>query len=149
MSPPNGCCNWAASCAAPPGPAVIWTLPGVCCTFDPAVPVVAAAVGAAAIATAAAACRHQWDYVIHRDAHCHPLICVGDPRQGGSPLSFRLLASSSARAWWRWGRGPGSRWSARSAARTNDLDAGADPPHTPVGLDEAKSVATQVMWLLL
>ena len=37
-----------------PCEATIWTLPGVCCTFDPAVPVVAAAVGAAAIATAAA-----------------------------------------------------------------------------------------------
>ena len=30
------------------------------------------------------------------------------------------------------GGGPqsGSRWSARSAARTNDLEAGEDPPHT-------------------
>ena len=27
-------------------------------------------------------------------------------------------------------RSPGSRWSARSAARTNDLEAGEDPPHT-------------------
>src|SRR6478609_10044777 len=56
-----------------------------------------------------------------------PLICVGDPRQGGSPLSFWLLALSSPV---RGGGGAvvrGSRWSARSAARTNDLDAGADP----------------------
>src|SRR6476661_458988 len=55
------------------------------------------------------------------------LICVGDPRQGGSPLSFWLLALSSPV---RGGGGAvvrGSRWSARSAARTNDLDAGADP----------------------
>src|ERR1700738_3880674 len=54
MSPPNGNCARAASCAAPPGVAVIWTLPGLCCTFDPTVPVAAAAVGAAATATAAA-----------------------------------------------------------------------------------------------
>jgi hypothetical protein len=27
--PPNGCCNWAACCAAAPGTAVIWALPGV------------------------------------------------------------------------------------------------------------------------
>ena len=41
----------------------------------------------------------------------------------------------------RWGRGPGSRWSARSAARTNDLEAGADPPHTPGGrADEVKTL---------
>ena len=36
----------------------------------------------------------------------HPLICVGDPRQGGSPLSFWLLVLVVTRAWWRWGRGP-------------------------------------------
>src|ERR1700694_5511787 len=54
------------------------------------------------------------------------LICVGDPRKGGNPLSF-LLASSSPVPGCGWVRGPGSRCSARSAARTNDLDAGAGP----------------------
>jgi hypothetical protein len=29
ISPPNGCCNWAACCAAAPGTAVIWAVPGV------------------------------------------------------------------------------------------------------------------------
>jgi len=43
-------------------------------------------------------------------------------------------------AHWPWGGGPqsGSRWSARSAARTNDLEADEDPPHTVVGRTEAK-----------
>jgi hypothetical protein len=41
--------------------------------------------------------------------------------------------------------GPGSRWSARSAARTNDLDAGADPPHADGRVGEAGNVVTQVM----
>ena len=35
-------------------------------------------------------------------------------------------------------RQSGSRWSARSAARTNDLEADEDPPHTVVGRTEAK-----------
>ena len=43
----------------------------------------------------------------------------------------------------------GSRWSARSAARTNDLYAGEDPPHADGRVDEAKDVATQVIRLLL
>ena len=54
----------------------------------------------------------------------YPLICVGDPRKGGSRLSFLLLVLVVARAWWAVGPGAGSRWSARSAARTNDLDTG-------------------------
>ena len=44
-------------------------------------------------------------------------------------------------------RKSGSRWSARSVARTNDLEAGEDPPHA-VGLSEDK-VVCQVMWCLL
>ena len=45
------------------------------------------------------------------------------------------------------GGGPesGSRWSAHSAARTNDLEAGEDPPHTPIGQNEAKDVVVQVI----
>ena len=34
----------------------------------------------------------------------------------------------------------GSRWSARSAARTNDLDADKDPPHTVAGQDEVNTL---------
>jgi hypothetical protein len=55
---------------------VIWTLPGLCCTFDPAPPVVAAAVGAAAIATAAAPAADQRDDAVHLDAHCHSFFHV-------------------------------------------------------------------------
>ena len=39
----------------------------------------------------------------------------------------------------------GVRWSARSAARTNDLDAGADPPHADGRVDEGKAVVIQAM----
>src|SRR6185312_14756243 len=57
------------------------------------------------------------------------LICVGDPRKGGILGRFVFVGLISVRVW---GGGPqsGSRWSARSAARTNDLEAGEDPPHT-------------------
>ena len=44
------------------------------------------------------------------------------------------------------GGGPlsGSRWSARSAARTNDLDADEDPPHTVGRPGRGKDVVVQV-----
>ena len=47
----------------------------------------------------------------------------------------------------RGGGGPesGSRWSARSVARTNDLDADEDPPHTLGWPDVAKRVVVQVI----
>ena len=49
MSPPNGCCSWAACCVAMPGSAVICALAG-----DWTIVASAVAVGAAEIATAAA-----------------------------------------------------------------------------------------------
>jgi hypothetical protein len=56
-------------------------------------------------------------------ANTTPLSVFGDPRKGGSPLSFLSLVPRRRPGLGRWGRGRGSRWSARSAARTNDLDA--------------------------
>ena len=66
-------------------------------------------------------------------------VCVGDPRKGGIHWLFSLFGLVPARAW---GGGPqsGSRWSARSAARTNDLEADEDPPHTWSAGDEAKTL---------
>jgi hypothetical protein len=51
------------------------------------------------------------------------LICVGDPRKGGSRLSFLLLASSLPGLGRRWGPVWGQGGAPRSGARTNDLDA--------------------------
>ena len=63
----------------------------------------------------------------------HPtsLSVLGTPVKVGSVGFFRCL--SSFRPHVPCGGGPqsGSRWSARSAARTNDLEADEDPPHTP------------------
>jgi hypothetical protein len=50
ISPPNGCWFWAACCAGAPGVAVIWALPGLCCTLASA-----AAIGASPMAAADAA----------------------------------------------------------------------------------------------
>ena len=62
------------------------------------------------------------------------LICVGDPRKGGSVWLFHFVVRSHFRSVLRAvDRKSGSRWSARSTARTNDLDADEDPPHTWVG----------------
>ena len=59
MSPPNGSCCWAACCAAAPGVAVTWALPGLCCTPLPGLcctlTSAAEAIGASAIAAAEAA----------------------------------------------------------------------------------------------
>ena len=55
------------------------------------------------------------------------LICFGDPRKGWESVVFSVLGPRRRPGLGRWGRGPGSRWSARRAARTNGLDAGADP----------------------
>jgi len=57
------------------------------------------------------------------------LSVLGTPVKVGSLVVFVFVGLISVRVW---GGGPqsGSRWSARSAARTNDLEAGEDPPHT-------------------
>ena len=57
------------------------------------------------------------------------LSVLGTPVKVGSVELFVLLGLVPVRVC---GGGPqsGSRWSARSAARTNDLEAGKDPPHT-------------------
>jgi hypothetical protein len=61
------------------------------------------------------------------------LICVEDPRKGGNPLSFLCCLAPFSSGIWSVDRSSGSRWSARSAARTNDLEADEDPPHTRLG----------------
>jgi hypothetical protein len=58
------------------------------------------------------------------------LICVADPRQGWDPLLSQLFGLVPAHVPGGGGPQSGSRWSARSAARTNDLEADEDPPHT-------------------
>ena len=73
------------------------------------------------------------------------LICVGDPRKGGDPLVVLLFGLVPAMCLIAVDRQSGSRWSARSAARTNDLEADEDPPHTRVGQDETKEVVVQVI----
>jgi hypothetical protein len=78
---------------------------------------------------------------------CLILICVGDPRKGWDPcclgcfgLVSPVLGAVEPQS--------GSRWSARSAARTNDLEAGAGPPHTCWPGDEAKTRVVQVICCL-
>src|ERR1700757_4328692 len=75
--------------------------------------------------------------------HLITLICVGDPRKGGSVGHFLVVGLVPVRAR-RGGPQAGSRWSARSAARTNDLEADEDPPHTR-GLGERGNSCVQVM----
>ena len=79
--------------------------------------------------------------------HCCVLICVGDPRKGGIHWLFRCLALFRP-VLGAVDRRSGSRWSARSAARTNDLEADEDPPQTVVGRDEAKDIVGQVICCL-
>src|ERR1700756_1092519 len=67
------------------------------------------------------------------------LNCVEDPRKGGSILLFLRLASFSC-VLEAVEPQSGSRWSARSAARTNDLEADEDPPHTPGPRGEVKAL---------
>jgi hypothetical protein len=68
------------------------------------------------------------------------LICVADPRQGWDPLVVSVVwPRSGTRAWGRW-TAVGSRWSACSAARTNDLEADEDPPQTWPAGGEAKTL---------
>src|SRR5271166_2806736 len=67
-----------------------------------------------------------------------PLICVGDPRKGGSVGCFIVTRSHFRSVLRAVDRKSGSRWSARSAARTNDLEADEDAPHTGSVRSEAK-----------
>ena len=57
--------------------------------------------------------------------HVSLLICVGDPRKGGSRLSFLLLVLVVARAWWAVGP-VGVTVERPQRSEENDLDAGAD-----------------------
>ena len=76
----------------------------------------------------------------------HPINHVRDAQDSRSSLS---VLGTPVKVWIRcrflfgfvlvrvWGGRPesGSRWSARSAARTNDLEADEDPPHTRLARD--------------
>jgi hypothetical protein len=68
------------------------------------------------------------------------LICVADPRQGWDPLLSQLFGLVPAHVPGGGGPQSGSRWSARSAARTNDLEADEDPPQTWPAGGEAKTL---------
>jgi len=57
-------------------------------------------------------------------ADFYPLSVLGTPRKGWESVVISVACPRRRPGLGRWGRGPGSRWSARSAARTNDLDAG-------------------------
>ena len=80
-----------------------------------------------------------------------PLSVLGTPVKVGSPLSFLSLILVVAQAWGGGAvvRGQGGAWSARSAARTNDLDARRGSRRMlTVRADEGKSVAIQAIWRL-
>jgi hypothetical protein len=64
------------------------------------------------------------------------LICDGDPRKDvGSVVVFGLFCLVPGSVCLGGGPQLGSWWSARSAARTNDLEADEDPPQTwPAGM---------------
>ena len=68
-----------------------------------------------------------------------PYLCCGPPSRLGSVVVSVVWPRSGTRAW---GGGPqsGSRWSAHSAARTNDLEADEDPPQTWPAGGEAKTL---------
>jgi len=68
------------------------------------------------------------------------LICVADPRQGWDPLLSQLFGLVPAHVPGGGGPQSGSRWSAHSAARTNDLEADEDPPQTWPAGGEAKTL---------
>jgi hypothetical protein len=67
----------------------------------------------------------------------HPYLCWGPPVKV-DPLVVSVVWPRSGHMPCGGGPQSGSRWSARSAARTNDLDADRDPPHTVAGQDEVK-----------
>ena len=58
------------------------------------------------------------------------LSVLGTPVKGWDPLVVSLFGLVPAMCLVAVDRQSGSRWSARSAARTNDLEADEDPPHT-------------------
>ena len=59
VSPPNGCWFCAASCAAAPGVAVTWALPGVWCTLTSAEAIGASPIAAAETAIASGATKRS------------------------------------------------------------------------------------------
>src|SRR4029077_16846821 len=69
-----------------------------------------------------------------------PYLCWG-PGKGWILGCFRV-------GWPRSGPCRGRWWSARSAARTNDLEAGEDPPHTGRPWERSKDVVVQVICCL-
>ena len=75
----------------------------------------------------------------------HPLICVGDPRKGGSPLSFLVLTLVVARAWWAVGPVEGQGGAPAAQRGRTTLTPAAGPPHADGRVDEGKSVAIQAM----
>ena len=76
------------------------------------------------------------------------LICVGDPRQWLGSVVFLVVWPHPGHVPGGGGPQSGSRWSARSAARTNDLEADEDPPQTVGRPGRGKDVAVQVMCCL-
>jgi hypothetical protein len=76
-----------------------------------------------------------------------PLSVLGIPVKVGSlghSSLFGLVLPCAADG----GPQSGSRWSARSAARTNDLEADCGPPHTLVGQGRGKDGVVQVIYYL-
>ena len=69
-----------------------------------------------------------------------PYLCCGPPSRWGSVVVSRCLASFRHHVPGGGGPQSGSRWSARSAARTSDLEAGEDPPQTWPAGGEAKTL---------
>jgi patatin-like phospholipase len=67
-----------------------------------------------------------------------PLSVLGTPVKVGNHVGVFVVWPRSAYGSWDGGPQSGSRWSARSAARTNDLEVDEDPPHTVVRRTEAK-----------
>src|SRR6202008_3299952 len=94
--------------------------------------------------TTSPATRHQLAgraNTCRREVGRAPLICVGDPRKGGSLGHFFVV-------WPRFGpclpavdrsRGRGGAPAAQRA-RTNDFEVGEDPPHTWSGRGKPKTV---------
>ena len=72
--------------------------------------------------------------------HAFALSVLGTPVKVGIRWSFPVVWPRSGHVPERGGPQSGSRWSARSAARTNDLEAGEDPPQTWPAGGEAKTL---------
>jgi hypothetical protein len=76
------------------------------------------------------------------------LSVLGTPVKGWDPLVVSLFGLVPAPVSEGGGSQSGSRWSARSAARTNDLEADEDPPHTVGRRNGGKDVVVQVICCL-